>query len=256
MEHVINLLLEQDDVSWKTILVNLVEKEGMDPWDLDITLLTQKYLQAIREMQEHNLKISGKILLAAAFLLKIKSAHFVDFDIANLDKLICSTNEEIEESEWTDPEGKSGRDKTKYQLIPRNPQPRNRKVSVNDLIEALQKAIESKKRVLEKIRPIKYEMPKRKIDITEVIYDIYHKIVYYTNKEQLKSMTFTRLLPPRAGKTEKVYTFIPLLHLEQQRKIENMQKAPFDEIYVTLVEKGKLVKAENLEIEPETAVKN
>ena len=67
-------------------------------------------------------------------------------------------------------------------------------------------------------------MPQRKIDILEVIRDIYHKINYYTNKNPDQKLTYARLLPPKAGKHEKVYTFIPLLHLETQQKIEMEQE--------------------------------
>ena len=86
-QQIFELLLEQEDVSWKSILQELVKKEEMDPWDVDISMLSQKYIQIIKEMQEHDFRISGKILLAAAFLLKMKSAYLDDHDIAHLDQL-------------------------------------------------------------------------------------------------------------------------------------------------------------------------
>ena len=85
-QQIFDLLLEQEDVTWKSILYELVKTEQMDPWDIDITLLTKKYIQIIKELQQQDFRISGKILLAAAFLLKIKAAHLVDHDISNLDK--------------------------------------------------------------------------------------------------------------------------------------------------------------------------
>ena len=71
-----------------------------------------------------------------------------------------------------------------------------------------------------------------------IIREMYHKISYYSAKEDGQELSFTKLLPPHAGKKEKVYTFIPLLHLENEKKIETTQKAHFDEIYVKLVGKG------------------
>jgi len=237
-QKVFDLLLEQDEVSWRTILQELVKTEQMNPWDVNITLLTQKYIQIIKEMQEHSLRVSGKILLAAAFLLKIKSAHLVDNDITRLDALINQT-EELEEEFFDEMDQfHKRRSKDKYPLIPKTPQPRNRKVSIHDLVNALQRAMASKKRVLAKIKPIKFEMPERKMDIMEVIRDVYHKIVYYTKKEKVKKLSFSKLLPPRAGREEKVYTFIPLLHLENQHKVVMMQSKPFSEIHVSLM-KGK-----------------
>jgi segregation and condensation protein A len=239
-EEVMDLLLEQDDVTWRTILLDLVKSEQMDPWDVNLTLLTKKYLQVVKEMQEHDLKISGKILLAAALLLRIKSTHFIDKDLAEFDQLLYQQQEEMEES-WDNlsEEQKEQRIKEKYKLIPKNPQPRSRKVSIHDLINALQKAMETKKRILAQQRPVKYVIHKKGMDIVEVIYDLYHKIMYYANKEEDKNkkISFTQLLPPQAGKQEKAFTFIPLLHLENLQKVETEQAKPFEEIYIKLTGK-------------------
>lgn len=237
-DQVFDLLLEKEDVTWRSLLYDLVKTEQMDPWNIDITLLTKKYVKVIKAMQEHDFRISGKILLAAAFLLKIKSAHLIEHDISNLDALINSTQEEIDEDELFDSleNGKKKRDK--YQLIPRNPQARSRKVSIHDLVGALQKAMVTKRKILAQQRPTKFTMPKRRIDIMGVIRELYHKIVHYTKEENKKRLAFSQLLPPNAGKKEKAYTFLPLLHLEHQRKVETRQHRPFDEIWVKLT-KGK-----------------
>lgn len=237
-DKIIDLLLEQEEVSWKEIIYDLVKKEQMDPWNINITLLTQKYIEMVRQMQQHDLRISGKVLLAAAVLLKIKTVHLIDNDISKLDALI-NQGDELDEEMFEQLEDGTIRPKEKYALIPRNPQPRNRKVSIHDLVDALQRAMASKKRILSKIRPTPFIMPERNMDIMEVIRDIYHKLVYYSKKEKEGKITFAKLLPPRAGKQEKVYTFIPLLHLENQQKVEMFQDKPFEEIEVKLVGKEK-----------------
>lgn len=240
-EKIFDLLLNQDELNWKTIIYDLVKTEQMDPWDIDVSLLARKFIQIIKEMQEHDFKIPGKILLAAAVLLRIKATHLVENDISNLDKLI-DQNEGVPEEELFEEMERRLRDQKNSmqpQLIPRNPQPRNRKVSVEDLVEALQRAMATKKRILERQRPASFSIPQRKIDIMEVIRDIYHKINYYISKDPEQKLTYTRLLPPKAGKQEKVYTFIPLLHLETQQKIEMEQKDHFDEIYINVTKKEK-----------------
>lgn len=239
MEKIFNILLEQEEVGWKDLLYNLVEKEGMDPWDINISLLTQKYIEIVKKMQEHDLRISGKVLLAAAFLLKIKSAHLVENDISRLDALINQSDDISEDELFQGLQEGIKKTSEKYTLIPRNPQPRNRKMSIHDLVEALQHAMATKKRILSKMRPVQFAMPERKVDIMEVIRDVYHKITYYANKDKTEKITFAKLLPPRAGKQEKVYTFIPLLHLENEQKVEMLQEKPFEEIEVKLVGKGK-----------------
>ncbi len=232
-QEVVDLLLEQEEVGWRQILYDLVRTEQMDPWDVNITMLTQKYIDVIRKMQELNLRVSGKILLAAAFLLKIKSSHLVDHDIAQLDNLIHSTEDLDEEVMEIAADG-TRRVKEKYQLIPRNPQPRNRKVSIADLVEALQRAMTTKKKILARQRPVPFMVPARKMDIVEVIKDLYHKIAYYTQKNGQEQLAFSDLLPSKAGKQEKVHAFIPLLHLEHEQRIETTQEKHFEEIWVKL----------------------
>ena len=242
-EQIFDLLLKEEDVTWKTILFDLVKTEQMDPWDIDVTLLTQRYIKVIKEMQEHNFRVSGKIVVAAAFLLKMKSSHLLSHDITNLDKLIHQTEEAVDDEEFVD-EIEQGtftykKGNQEFTLIPRNPQPRNRKVSIHDLVNALQRAMATKKRILEKQRPVKFVVPKRKIDIMEAIQEVYDKLEYYSKKDQAKTVTFSRLLPPKAGRQEKVFTFMPILHLENQQKVEMSQNKPFDEIHVKLHAKAK-----------------
>ncbi|MDP3699220.1 MAG: ScpA family protein [Nanoarchaeota archaeon] len=240
-EKLVELLLNQDELGWKKIIYDLVESEQMDPWDINISLLAQKFIQIIKKAQEHDLTISGKIVLAAAILLKIKATHLIDNDISNLDKLINQTDEIPEDELFGEVEERLRNPNLAHpQLIPRNPQPRNRKVSVHDLVEALQRAMATKKRILAQQRPTPYPYrPQRKIDILDVIRDVYHKINYYTNKDKNTKITYTRLLPPKAGKQEKVYTFMPLLHLEHEQKIEMEQQQHFEEIVISLTKKNK-----------------
>lgn len=228
------MLLQQEEVTWKTIIYDLIQSEQMDPWDINITHLTEKYISVIKEMHEHDLKISGKILLAAAVMLRLKSTHLIENDFAKFD-LLMNQDEGLDEDVFEELSDGTKRVREKFQLIPRQPQPRNRKVSIHDLVKALQTAMETKKKILAKYKPTLFEMPKRGMDIMGVIRDMYHKITYYSEKEPGKELSFTQLLPAQAGRREKVYSFIPLLHLENQQKIETTQKEAFDEIYVKLL---------------------
>tara|TARA_B100000315_G_scaffold259880_1_gene317826 strand:+ start:1352 stop:1498 length:147 start_codon:yes stop_codon:yes gene_type:complete len=35
--------MDEDEVTWQTILYNLVKKEGMDPWDVNVSQLAQNF---------------------------------------------------------------------------------------------------------------------------------------------------------------------------------------------------------------------
>ena len=241
-QKIYDLILNQDDVTWKSLLYDLVKTEQMDPWDVDVTHLTKKYLETIKKLKETDLKISGKVVLAAAILLKIKSNKLVNEDIEELDRLIAMTEEQDDGeffSEFSDDIFSQNQRsiEEKYQLIPRQPQPRTRKVSIYDLAEALQKAMETKKRQIARQRPVEFEiMKKSKFDIVETVRDIYARLKHHFHDND-KHMTFSQLLPKNAQKQDKVYTFIPLLHLENQQKIATNQPKPFSEIYVKLLKK-------------------
>ncbi len=230
-EQIYDIVIEKDDITWKDLLHDLVKSEDMDPWNINLTLLTQKFIEMIKDMKEHDMKISGKVLLAAAFLLKLKSAHLLDHDISKFDSFLNDPEDE-EYDEFDDEFQKSERDKRQYTLIPRNPQPRSRKVSIHDLVDALQRAMETKRRKLAKNAPVKFVMAKPGVDIMEIIRELQNKIDYYSRKDPKAKLTFTKLLPPRAGKAEKVFTFIPMLHLENEGRINTHQKESFGEIHV------------------------
>ncbi len=243
-EKIFDLIVNQDDITWKSLLYDLVKTEQMDPWDINITLLTQKYVKTIKELKETDLKLSGKVLLAAAVLLKMKSHKLVNEDIEEFDRLMALTEEmEGDEffSEFTeDLFTKNQRDiEQKYKLIPRQPQPRTRKVSIHDLVNALEKAMDSKRRSLVRQKPLKFEIPKRNFDIVETVRDIYARIKFFFQAGKNKNLTFSQLLPSHAKKQDKVYTFIPLLHLENQRKINTHQQKHFGEIFINLFKRKK-----------------
>ena len=232
-----------DEITWQNIIFELIKTEQMNPWDIDVSLLTQKYIEILRSLKEHDFRISGKVLLAAAILLKLKSNKLVGEELSELDRLLIGVEEEMDELgfEETKDAPKLGEIPT---LIPRTPQPRKRKVSIYDLVEALERALEVKKRrLLHSIPPMNVEAPKRKKDITEIIREVYVKIRTFFVRTVKEKLTFTKLLPSES-KEDKVHTFIPLLHLAQQNKIELVQESPFGEIQILLKKKDEPIRQE------------
>lgn len=237
-----------DEVTWQSILYELVKTEQMDPWDIDIGMLTQKYIDMLRGLKEHDFRVSGKVLLAAAILLKMKSTKLVGEDLSELDRLLIGVEEEMEELGF-DETGQIQKLDEIPTLIPRTPQPRKRKVSIFDLVDALERALEVKKRrLLHSIPPLNLEAPKKKRDITQIIRDVYGRIKSFFLTTLFKDkLTFTKLLPSEA-KDDKVYTFIPLLHLAQQNKVELVQDIPFGEIQILLKRKEDDQKVEETQL--------
>ena len=242
-DRVLNLLFEEDEITWQSILFNLVTKEEMDPWDIDISSLSERFFGMVKKLKELDFTVSGKIILASALLLRFKSSKLVDKDILELDQLIASTEEIDEEYEdlidCGEFPGIFGEIK-KPTLIPRTPQPRKRKVSIYDLVDALEQALEvRKRRVVRKDIPHGIKLPEKTKDISSMIGEVLKKI---TNLFDLgnKKLTFSQLIPDET-KDGKVYTFIPLLHLTNQRRIDLLQQEHFGEIEIEML-KNKTLK--------------
>jgi segregation and condensation protein A len=232
-ERIFNILFKEDEITWQNIIYDLVRTEEMDPWDVDVSILTQRFLEMLKKLKEMDFRISGKVVLAAAILLKIKSDRFVDEDINALDNLMSSMDDPdvlLDELEMAGPII----DKSHPPLLPKTPQPRKRKVSVYDLIEALEKALEVENRRPPVKHYNKFKVPDKKMDISEVIKDVYDKVhLFYTSNGTGGKLTFSKLIPSDS-KEDKVYTFIPLLHLENQRKVDMFQQFHFGEIEIGL----------------------
>lgn len=238
-DRVFELLFEEDEITWQSILFNLVTKEHMNPWDINLTTLSKKFIDMLKKLKEMDFSVSGKIILAAALLLRLKSSKLVDEDILELDRLIASTDEsediyeDLIDFEEAPPRTFEGE---KPGLIPRTPQPRKRKVSIYDLVDALEKALEvRKRRITRNIPPQNVQIPEKSVDISLIIGEVFRRIKGFFSKGN-KRLTFSNLVPSNS-KEDKVYTFIPLLHLTNQRKIDLHQQKHFEDIEVELLNK-------------------
>lgn len=242
-DKIFEMLFDKDEITWQTVISELIKTEQIDPWDIDVSLLTHKYIEMIKTLKEMDFKISGKVLLASAILLKIKSNKLVGEDILEFDKLIEGADEDEIEDLYEDTTGiETTKDDGPISLIPRTPQPRKRKVSISDLMNALEKALEVKKRrVMQDIPPMDVNIPAKTKNITQILRDIYGKIRFFFLKGRKNRMTFSHLVPS-GTKEDKIYTFVPLLHLTSQQKIDLHQEKHFGEIEIILKNKQEIEK--------------
>lgn len=198
------------------VVRDIVLLENMDPWDIDISCLTQIYLGAIRKMKETDIKISGKFILAAAILLKMKA-----------DYLFAKEEEQkIEQPQvvYSD-EG--------YELQPNIPIPKKRKVTIEELISSLQKAlvVNEKRTFRHKQREVTIKLKLKKIDLGEKIAILYMRIQDFLKRFKSEEITFSKLVPTRQ-REDMIWTFIPMIHLANKGKINVRQEEEFGEIYV------------------------
>ena len=63
------------------ILVSMAKTGKISPWNIDIVDITDKYLAQLFQMKSQNLRLTGRTLLFAAILLKLKSNVLENIDI-------------------------------------------------------------------------------------------------------------------------------------------------------------------------------
>lgn len=79
------------------ILVSLAKTGKVDPWNIDIVDITDKYLTQLFQMKAQNLRLTGRTLLFAAILLRLKSNILENIDINEFE-----AQEQFNEFELTD----------------------------------------------------------------------------------------------------------------------------------------------------------
>ena len=243
-------LLTGKEVSWQAIIYDLINTEQLDPWDIDISLFAQKYLEKINKLEEANFFISSKVLLAASILLRLKSEILLYEYIKSIDEILFGKKEESK------PQEKIEIDENALPLLyPKTPLPRYKKVSLQELMSALDKAINTETRRIKKQVEIKARernleiiLPKHGISIKDRIRSIYARIITAFKKKQSR-ISYSELTGNK--KEEKIACFLPCLYLDNQQKLFLEQESHFQEIWIWLyssykkqIESGAIKRAE------------
>ena len=76
---------KEADVDGIEILVNMAKQGKIDPWNVDIVEVTDKYLAHVFQSKAQNLRWTGRTLLFAAILLKLKSNVLKGIDILDFE---------------------------------------------------------------------------------------------------------------------------------------------------------------------------
>lgn len=226
------------------VLVQLAEKGEIDPWDIDIIEITDKYLAALNKSPRENLLNAGRAIFFASVLLRLKS-----------DILLNLSNETLLNSQQTEnyfPEDDLLFEDTDVHLdisklesyLVRSSlakQQRKRKISLTDLIFALQQAEEEEEKrairaKLRSERSFKIIAPETPDDILEItqeedIDDVVEKIeaIVEEHLTDEKPITLSFLSEILNNKTK---PFLALLFLAHSKKVVLEQKEIYGEVYV------------------------
>lgn len=265
---------DEETPSELEIFYDLARTGQIDPWDVDIVLLTDKFLAALSQMDIADLKKTGKALLVAAVLLRFKSDTLQGLAI------LPEPTPEYDDG-FEDPSYDGEADDLPDNVIPLDPvavtqqrwhaiqsapaqldnvlkprfsarPTRQRKVTLTELIEEIKRfeTLEMKKQVDAAIerregRKIRsYEKLTTK-DIVELAHDEFIEATVIKLQHLLErlllhqeAVTLTEL--EESGGLDRVSAYIALLFLTAQGQIDLHQEAFYEELHVMTAEQTSL----------------
>jgi len=213
--------------SWEELIYNIVSFEGLDPWDIDIIKLTDSFLKYIEGIKTLDFRIPAKVVLVAAILLKLKSEVLSPIkegegeyfpEEGQLPFELAWIKEELE----------------KVDLKPPMERHVKRKVTLDELVDALKKAMKVKDKK-ERIKRTLGRRLKREIgeeeDIELRIGKLMSSIDGLLLKLKSKKVEFSKIVE-NWERDEIVRHFVPLLHLSSRGKVGTEQEEFFKEIFI------------------------
>jgi segregation and condensation protein A len=205
------------------ILVNMAKNGEIDPWNIDIVEVTDKFLRQLEALEKMDLRISGRTLLYASILLRMKSNALVD--VEEPQEIIDDDYEQFEISDYPVP------------ALPLRRTSR-RPVTLEELLSELKKAELIEKRRLERFKNIKDE---RRATLKEVLSiahdeDIESRVGkmrnlldgLFENQQNIKFSDLVQTLD-RSGK---VMAYLAVLFLATRKEIWLDQEELFGELFI------------------------
>lgn len=209
------------DATWKDILVELVKRNELDPWDIDLIDIVEGYVEVVRHMKVLDLRVPANIILAAAILLRLKS------DMLEIEEKAeeAPQAEEIPLPPFVPAE----------ELSVRLRLPPKRRISLNELIDALDEAMKLKEYKEAqaassgpKTMPLFLNHADVELDVEKVF-----KLVK-KNMDGSKMVTYSLLCDSTESESPILEIFIPLLFLANKNRVLLLQENFFGEILVSL----------------------
>ncbi len=93
-----------DELDGIEVLVQMAKQGKIDPWNIDIADIADKYMLHLAESKSDNLRLSSRAWLFLAILLKLKSNVLVGIDPIQFDNPIENDTEFENDSDWNEPE--------------------------------------------------------------------------------------------------------------------------------------------------------
>jgi len=224
-QNLLEMVIKEE--SWEELIYNIVSYEGIDPWNVDIINLTDSFIKYIENLRFLDFRIPAKVVLVAAILLKLKS------DV--LSPIKGESMEYVPEAILTTDEfGQIREELSKLSLKPPIERHVKRKVTLEELVDSLRKAM----KVEEKKETIRRKLGKRlrneigdEVDIEIRIKELMSEIDGLLTKLKSDKVEFSKIVE-KWERDEIVRHFMPLLYLSSRGKVCTDQEEFFKEIFI------------------------
>ncbi len=218
------LSLITSDYAWEQVLSQIVATEGLDPWDVDLRVLSEAFLKIVSELRQMDFSIPAKYVMIATVLLRMKS-----------DRLPVLPSEDEGDPMFNLPDQlpEANGHSLRATVSPLEMQPTRltrRKVMLSELIDALRKAIRTDTRRTERRLAAREQIQIKEDDTTHRIDGLYQRINALLAKVK-GEIPFSQLVE-KWDRDGVANTFLPLIYLDHFQHISCRQEDIFQEIYV------------------------
>ncbi len=229
------------------LLLHLIDKNKIDIYDIPIVMITEQYMEYIKQMETEDMNVMSEFLLMAATLLEIKCKMLLPKEVDEegeeedpraelVQKLLEYKMYKYMSFELKDRQFNAERNMYKPPTIPeeilKHQKPLDYEALIGDMnLSKLHKIFkETIKRKEDKVDPIRSQFGK--IEKDEI--NLEEKTSYIENYIlQNKKMSFRDLLEKQNSKMEIIVTFLVVLELMKTGVITIEQNDIFDDILIT-----------------------
>ncbi len=220
-EYLVDLI---DQPAWKTILLTIVRQEKMDPWNIDIILLADKYLEKIYALEKANLRIPANAMLASAILLKTKSKTLHITTLEDLEKAEAKKELTPEERALLAagiPELRGTRSM------------REGKVTLDELVKRIETMLSKsrgKNSFAKQLKEVEFVLPFAGMNIEKRMEEVMQLVRQRADSQGM--VLFSQLMNGNKNPNEVINVFIPILFLANNGQLAIWQEEFWQEIFI------------------------
>ncbi len=218
---------------WKSILYDLIKKDQLDPWNIDIEKLASLYIEELRRRKEEDLVLPANVVLASSILLHFKS-HVIDEWLRTREDDNMVVEGDLYLPEADELPNVVAVEEVIEKVVP--PKTLTKKpLSIDELIEAVEevmKKLDKKVRDTKEVKIVDRDVEKvmtieEDFDMEEFVKELYNRI------KTVRETTLSELAPK--DPVIFIRTLLGLLFLATEGKVRLLQENMFGEIIIKVV---------------------